>query len=631
MSRTGGVPEEPRPLGESAKVAYLPIVRPTSAAVAAKSSQPEAAEIAPLSERRPLALPERAPQRMVDVFLRYLEAEGATHVFGIPGGLLHPLMVAIEGSAALTLIVTKHEEGAAFMADGFARTTGKLAVCAGTSGPGATNLVTGVACAFADGVPMLVVTGQAASHSLGKGAAQETAREDIDIVEMFRPITKYSAMVTSASTFSHHLRRALRQALTGRRGPVHLNVPVDLWERGAEEDWFDPTTYRPETRAFDRLAVQRAAETLLAASYPVLLVGSGVAAAGAEEHLRVLAELLDARVATSPRAKGVFPEDHPLSLGIFGNAGHRDARETILGDHVDVLFTVGTSLGETSTFNWTPRLRPSHSLIQLDIDADRIGRNYPVNIPLVGDAQAILVELAYHIHRRVRDGVPSASRWKESPNLPRGHERYDAARQRTSEEVPLTPERWRVDLEEVLPDDAAVFSDIGGHMLFTLHHLCIRQGQRFFINLGFGSMGHGTVAPIGAALAMPGRPVFALVGDGCFAMNGMELITAADHDVPVIWIVECNNMHGITWHCSKLLNHGTAMRAAVYRRPLEVAALARAMGLHARVVDRPGQMQDAVSELLRMQAPGVIEVRVDPRVVPPLGERAKALAGFIEP
>ncbi len=629
MSRIGGVPEEPRLDEEGRKVAYLPIVRPAPGA-SAKAAVAESVGVTPLADRRPAAPPAPKSQRMVDVFLRYLEAEGATHVFGIPGGLLHPLMAAIEADPALTLVVTKHEEGAAFMADGFARTTGKLAVCAGTSGPGATNLVTGVACAFADGVPMLVVTGQAASYSLGKGAAQETAREDIDIVEMFRPITKYSAMVTGAGSFAHHLRRALRQALTGRRGPVHLNVPVDLWERGAEEDWFDPCTYRPETRAFDRLAVQRAAEALLAAHHPVLLVGSGVAAAGAQEHLRVLAELLPARVATSPRAKGIFPEDDPLSLGIFGNAGHRDARDTILGSEVDVLFTVGTSLGETSTFNWTSRLRPSGALIQLDIDADRIGRNYPVNIPLVGDAQAILVELAYHIHRRIRDGMRPGSRWKEAPPLDRGHTRYDAARERTSDDVPLTPERWRVDLEEVLPEDATIFSDIGAHMLFSMHHLCIRRGQRFFINLGFGAMGHGTVAPIGAAMAMPDCPIFALVGDGCFAMNGMELITAAEHNLAIIWIVESNNMHGITWHCSKLLSRGIPMRAAVYKRPLEVAALARAMGLHARVVDRPGQIQDAVRELVRMQGPGVIEVRVDPTVVPPLGERAKVLAGFIE-
>jgi acetolactate synthase I/II/III large subunit len=582
------------------------------------------------SDRPPTMALVDTPKRMVDVFLRYLKEEGVRHVFAIPGGLVYPFMAAVEADPSLTLVMPKHEEGGAFMADGYARTTGKLAVCAGTSGPGSTNLVTGVACAFADGVPMLVLTGQAASHALGKGAAQETPREGIDIVEMFRPITKYSAMVTTAESLAHHTRRALRLALTGRQGPVHLNVPVDLWEKAAKEDWFDPRTYRPESRAFDRQAVNVAADALLSAEFPVVLAGSGVACAGAEQHLRALVELLNARVATSPRAKGVFPEDHPLSLGVLGNAGHREARDTVLGDEVDVLFTVGASLSETSTFNWSPKLRPSGTLIQLDIDADRVGRNYPVDVALVGDAQAILIELVYHLHRRIRDGVFPASRWRERPDLTRGHRRYEDAASRTSDRAPITPQRWRVDLQEVLPDDAVIFSDIGGHMLFNVHDLCIGAGQRFIINMGFGSMGHGTIAPIGAAMANPGRPVFALVGDGCFAMNGLDLITAAEHDVPVIWIVENNNMHGITWHCSALLSAGKPMRAAVYRRPLEVAALARAMGLHARVVERPGQMQDAVLEAMRLGGPAVIEVRVDGSVVPPLGERAKSLAGFIE-
>jgi acetolactate synthase-1/2/3 large subunit len=569
-------------------------------------------------------------QRMVDVFLRYLEAEGVSHVFGIVGGLLYPLFASVEASESLTLVHVKHEEGAAFMADGFARATGRLAVCAGTSGPGATNMLTGVACAFSDGVPMLVVTGQAASHALGKGAAQEASREDIDIVDMFRPVTKYSAMVTSAETLPHHLRRALRLALTGRPGPVHLNVPVDLWEKASTEDWFDPKTYRPETRGFDRQAVQRAAEALLSAEYPVILAGSGVGVAGAQDHLRALVELLSARVATSPKAKGLFPEDHPQSLGILGNAGHREARDTILGEEVDVLFTVGASLSETSTFNWTPKFRPSKTLIQLDVDPDRIGRNYPVDVALVGDAQAILVELVYHIHRLVRDGGQPASRWEERAAPLCGPARYDDAASRTSESVPVTPPRWRADLQEVLPDDAVVFSDIGGHMLFNLHHLSIGRRQRFILNMGFGSMGHGTVAPIGAAMANPGRPVFALIGDGCFTMNGLDLITAVEHDVPVVWIVENNNMHGITWHCSKLLGGGKGLNTALARRPLEIAAMARAMGLHARVVERPGQMQDAVREALRLGGPCLIEVRVDGDVSPPLGERAKSLAGFIE-
>ncbi len=569
-------------------------------------------------------------RRTVDVFLEYLKAEGVEVVFGIPGGLLYPFFASIEADRDISLITTKHEEGAAFMADGYARAKNRLAVCAGTSGPGATNLLTGVACAFADGVPMLVLTGQAASHALGKGAAQETTREDIDIVEMFRPVTKYSAMVTTAASMAHHLRRALRNALTGRPGPVHLNVPVDIWEKPLEEEWFDPRTYRSETRNFDRVAVQKAGDMLLSAKNPVILAGSGVGIAGAAEHLKALADLLPARVATTPRAKGIFPEDDAYSLGVLGVAGHRDARETIFGDDVDVLFTVGASLNETSTMNWSPKLVPSRALIQLDIDADKLGRNYPVDLALQGDAQSILVELVYHLHRRIREGELPASRWEQYPPLVRGNARYEDAAQRISESTPITPQRCRADLEEVMPDNAVIFSDIGGHMLFNIHHLCIKKNQKFFINLGFGSMGHGTIAPIGAALAEPGRPVFAIIGDGCFTMNGMDLITAAEHDVSVIWIVENNNMHGITWHCSKLLNKGQGLEAARYRRPVEIAALARAMGLHARVVERPGQLQDAVREALRLGGPAVIEVRVDGTVPPPMGERARSLAGFIE-
>ncbi len=574
------------------------------------------------------APPPRATPRAIDVFLRYLKAEGVSVIFGIPGGLLHPFFEVIEADPDLELIVTKHEEGAAFMADGYARLSRRLSVCGGTSGPGATNMITGVACAFADGVPMLVVTGQVASHMFGKGAAQETSREDMDIVAMFRPVTKYSAMVTSPESMAQHLRRALRQALSGRPGPVHLNVPVDLWERPLAEAWFDPKTYRPDTRTFDRTAVALAATHLMNAKRPVLFAGAGVGIAGAEQHLRAVAELLPARVATTPRGKGLFPEDHALSLGVMGFAGHAAAREVLLGPSPDVLLTVGTSLNETATLNWTPELRKNRIFMQLDIDSDRIGRNYPVDIALVGDAQTVLVELLYHMHRLMREGARPASTWNEEPQGPRV---FSQPELRDSDQVPLTPQRWRKDLEEVLPDDAILFSDIGGHMLSNIHYLTIKERQKFVLNLGFGSMGHGTAAPIGAALAERGRRVFAIIGDACFTMNGMELVTAAEYGVPVIWIVENNNMHGITWHGSKLVGSRVPLASVRYKRPLEVAAIARAMGLAAFVVDRPGQMQVAVREALAQSGPSLIEVRVDGNIAPPLGDRAKSIAGFVEP
>lgn len=570
---------------------------------------------------------EPATTLAVEVFLRYLKGEGIRAVFGVPGGLLHPFFEAVEFSDDFDLIVSKHEEGAAFMADGYARTAGQMAVCAGTSGPGSTNLLTGVACAFADGVPLLVITGQAPSQALGRGAAQETNREDIDIVSMFAPVTKYSAMVTSEGTLAHHLRRALRRALSGRHGPVHLNVPVDLWRKPIDERWFDPSTYRPPTQIFDRGAVQRASVALQQAKRPVILAGSGVVSSGAEDHLRTLAEMLPARVATTPRAKGTFPEDHELSMGVLGFAGHNAARDTILSDDIDVLMTVGASLNETTTYNWNPKLLPSQSLIQLDIDSDRVGRNYPVDVPLVGDAQTILVELIYHLHRLIREGRMPCAEWDKAPSLPRGEERYLNPNLRLSEEYPLTPQRWRWELDSVLPDDAVIYSDIGGHMLFNIHHLCIKEGQDFVLNLGFGSMGHGTCAPLGSALAEPNRPVIAIVGDGCFTMHGMEFLTAYNFGIPVLWLVENNQGHGITYHGSKQVS-GRPMTSIRYRQRLDIAAIARAMGLPAAIVEQPGQLQGAVQEFLAMKVPAVIEIRVDPTIPPPLGDRAKTIAGF---
>jgi acetolactate synthase-1/2/3 large subunit len=289
---------------------------------------------------------------------------------------------------------------------------------------------------------------------------------------------------------------------------------------------------------------------------------------------------------------------------------------------------VGTSLNETATLNWTPELRKNRIFMQLDIDSDRIGRNYPVDIALVGDAQTVLVELVYHMHRLMREAARPASTWAAEPPVPRV---FSSPELRDSDRVPLTPQRWRRDLEEVLPADAIIFSDIGGHMLSNIHYLTIKERQKFVLNLGFGSMGHGTAAPIGAALAEKGRRVFAIIGDACFTMNGMELVTAAEYGVPVIWIVENNNMHGITWHGSKLVGSRVPLASVRYKRPLEVAAIARAMGLAAWVVDSPGEMQNAVTEALRQTGPSLIEVRVDPSIAPPLGDRAKSIAGFVEP
>lgn len=568
--------------------------------------------------------------RVIDLFATYLKLLNIQYVFGVPGGLLHPFFDRMEKDDFFQLIVTKHEEGAAFMADGYARVSRQMAVCAGVSGPGATNMMTGVAVAYTDGVPLLVITGQAISRFMGKGAAQETSPEDIDMVTMYKPITKYSVMVTQPETFSHHLRRAIRLARSGRPGPVHLNIPVDLWMKEVsardETAWSEASQFCPRIPVYNTSHAMKAMAALSSAVKPVFLVGSGIADEQAQSRLIELAQLLNAPVATTPRAKGIFPEDHPLSLGVLGFAGHQSARSLIIEDResIDVLFVIGASLNETTTFNWHPGLKPpQRTLIQCDIDPDRLGRNYPVDIPLLGDGALYLEAIQEQLKATRLGSAHRTTAWTS-----RSLTFDDDEGQRDANQRPLLPQRWRKDLQEVLPDNAMIFSDIGGHMLFNIHHLMIKRGQKFVLNLGFGSMGHGTVAPIGAALACPDRAVIAIIGDACFTMNGTEFLTAVEYDIPVIWILENNQMHGITWHGSKVVSEGVPLECIRYRKPLDIMGIANGMGVQTWQVSEPGAIQQSFLEALATKKPALIEVKVDESIPPPLADRAKTIAGF---
>ncbi|MFE5947488.1 thiamine pyrophosphate-binding protein [Streptomyces sp. NPDC056480] len=564
-----------------------------------------------------------SPELLVDVVSLLLKSQGITTIFGIPGGLIHPFFDRIEQDEDFSLIVARHEGGAAFMADGFARAAGTMAVAAATSGPGATNLLTGVAAAHVDGVPMLVITGQAPSHTLGKGAAQETAREDIDIVGMFAPVTKYSAMVSSPGQFALHFRRAITLALSGRPGPVHLNVPVDFWQQPAGAALPRPLPIEP-AHPVDLAAVQRAAAMLDRAERPVLLAGAGASSFGARQLLEDIAALLGAPTATTPRGKGIFPEDHPLSLGVCGLAGSAAAQRELLDQSPDVLFIIGASMNETTTFNWHPGLGRNRHIIQLDIDPARIGRSYPADIALVGDAEATLAELIKYLNgnaKTSRRSTPPPSR--HAPQL-----QEPAPGRSVTEPGRINPVSWRDELNDALPSNSIVFSDIGGHMLFNIQHLRIRGDQRFIINMGFGSMGHGTVAPIGAAVGCPDRPVIAIVGDACFTMNGMDLLTAREHDISAVWIVENNQSHGISYHGSRMVNGGRAMQCIINDKELGISAIARGMGIPAWEIRSPGELTDALHQAISVHGPAVIEVHVDPEVSPPLAERAKTVAGF---
>jgi len=558
----------------------------------------------------------------IQLLLKYLEAEKVEYIFGIPGGPLMPLYEAMFDSGRVRHILAKHEEGAAFMADGYARVRGGLGVCCATTGPGATNALTGVACAYMDSVPILLLTAQVALNAFGKGAAQESSFYGVDVVELYKPVTKASLMLLSGEKMSETARFVLRTALSGRPGPVHLSLPADLVKKNVPLDLVPPSRYRASLENFDRGAVKEACRLLAAAKRPAILCGHGVYMSRAWPELKRLAERLGAPVATTPKGKGLFPEDHLLSLGVFGFAGSPQADAVMLSGDTDVLLTVGTSLGE---------LRPTQALIQIDVDPREIGKNYPAELGVVGDAKTVLNEMLFQLDRdqRWKEGDASAARAERVKAIKAAHPRTVRSEGFDDLSTPLKPQRLMRELREAAPANAIYFVDIGNVMAWALHFFPVYEPGTFHINLGLASMGHAVAAAIGGKLAAPDRPVIALVGDAAFAMNGMEVHAAVEFNVPVIWIVMNNGGHGMVCHGERLQFKGK-FQTGKFRVPLDIAALAEAMGALGLKVEKPGELAGALATALRSGRPTVIDVRTDPDEMPPLAMRIETLDRFFE-
>lgn len=560
-----------------------------------------------------------------------LKREGVGAAFGIPGGPVTPLFDALHGDTQLRIIGARHEAGAAFMACGYARLGARPGVCVLTTGPGTTNAVTGIAAAKADSLPVLALTAQVPGAAFGKGSLQDSTYDRADTVAMLRPVTKLSAMVTHPEAAGTMLRQALRVALSGRPGPVHLNLPTDLMRRTTAQPLQRPSEYRCDSRVFDREAVKRAAALLLAAERPAILAGHGINLAGARAELLELAELLSIPVATTPKGKGAFPEEHPLALRVFGLASSPRAEGWLLGG-VDTLLVLGSGLHENSTQGWEERLKPSRALIQQDIDPANIGRNYPVTQALVGDARVTLRELIFELKRRLRIGEhpccgdPGAfHQWKE------GAPAVLAPRSLGSAAVPLKPQRVMAELDEALPEDAAVFIDVGNHTLWALHYLTATGKNDFVHNWGeFAAMGYGLAGSIGGKLAAPHRAVVAVAGDGGFAMAGMEISTAVTHGVPVVWVIFNDARLNAVYHGQRLQYQGRTTAAEFAR--MDVAAVAKALGAWSQRVERPGELAAGLREALGTGRPAVLDVWIDAEEVPPIQSRIKSLdklfAGF---
>ncbi|MCI5208434.1 MAG: thiamine pyrophosphate-binding protein, partial [Candidatus Electrothrix sp. ATG2] len=329
-----------------------------------------------------------------EMVVELLGRAGVKYMFGVPGAAIEDLNTALyHNRHGILPIVTKHEEGAAFMADGYARVSGQLGVCFATSGPGATNLINGLVSAYADQISVLALTGQVPTSVFGRGAIQESGSEGIDLTHIFSNFTKYSSMLVSECRAQYTLQKAIRLALSAPEGPVHINMPADIMRRPVELNERDISPNPGKASLFDADKADRAVELLTHARRPAIIAGWGVYLSRALPELLELSELLQIPVATSPKAKGVFPESHELSLGVLGFAGTPLAKEYLIDNDVDVLLAVGTSFSEMMTNGWDDHLQPSEHLIHLDVDVEKIGKNYQVSHHMLGDPKMNLKKI----------------------------------------------------------------------------------------------------------------------------------------------------------------------------------------------------------------------------------------------
>jgi acetolactate synthase-1/2/3 large subunit len=544
---------------------------------------------------RSLRLP--AAEALLDI----LESEGVRFVFGVPGGPLTGLFEAMADRRRIRLVLAKHEGGAAFMAASYARVSGKLAVCCGTSGPGATNALTGVASAQADSLPVLFLSGQVSTGVFGKGAIQESSAFGIDLVQLFKPVTKLSAMLPSVDRIPDTIRAAIRTAMTGRPGAVHINMPADMLRHPVRHHSLQPEQYRVSAHPIDLDAIERAAHLLATAKRPYLLAGHGVALARASEALLDLARAFQIPVATSPKGKGVFPENHPLSLGVLGFGGHELAERYLRSPDLDLLLVIGSSLNEFVTDAWTLPLGASGALVQIDVDPGVIGRNFPVTVGVVGHAHPALRELterAARIHAEALRAMPPSSHARVPVDplreLKRQTPRYMAAESLESESSPLKPQRVIRELRAAMPDDALLFVDNGNSILWGTHYFEVRRPNTYFIDLGLASMGSAVAGVVGGALAAPGKRAVALVGDGAFAMNGFEVHTAVELRLPVVWVVLDNGGHGMV-HQGDTLMKGRDLGVSLYGTPIDAAAMARSVGARGVRARTPAEFRAAIT------------------------------------
>ena len=541
-----------------------------------------------------------------EVMVKCLEEEGVSVIFGYPGGAILPFYDVLRDTKDIRHILTAHEQGAAHAADGYARASGKVGVCCATSGPGATNLVTGLANAFLDSVPVVAITGQVKSSMIGHDAFQE-----VDITGITMPITKQNFLVTRPEELEQTMRLAFLIARSGRPGPVLVDVANDVQTAMVDYEP-SPRKEMPITMPSEDV-IGKAIDALNGARHPVMLVGGGVAISHTEKEVRDLCKKLDIPAASTLMGLGCIDAYEPEFIGMSGLHGHIRANRALA--MADVILALGTRFNDRVTGN--REMYSAHkTIIHIDIDPAELNKNIHSAISMAGDMHGIL--------QKLDEGVKAhdlSSWWKQILSWPGPDKDYG----------PNSTPRFMEALNPILKGKGyIVTTDVGQHQMFAAQHLKLEYPREMITSGGLGTMGFGLPAAMGAKLARPDTKVISISGDGGFKMTGSELFTLASNNIPVVAIVFNNSGLGMIRQLQIANYHGRFM-ASNLPGYVDFVKYAEAFGLTGEHVSTPEELAAAVERALPMDHTHVIEVAMDPRdMVAPMVAAGKGISEFVE-
>lgn len=539
--------------------------------------------------------------------IELLKAEQVRHIFGIVGSTFLDVLDVLYDDKSVEYINVRHEQGAAFMADGMARVTGRPAVCLVTSGPGATNLLTGIAAAYVAHSPVVAISGGPAFGHYYKDAFQE-----LDLINMFKPVTKASLQVNKPERLPEMLHYAMRTAMTGRKGPVFLDIPRDVMNNHVlQTDIGQPGTYRPDHPQLPHPETIREALTILQqAERPLMLVGGGVTWAQASDLAVRLSEQYALPMITAYGRNDAVPNAHPHYIGPLGRAGSPEAAAACR--RADVLLVVGSRLGNFTTYYDQRYIQPGTRLIQIDIDSRDIGRTYPVALGVQADAGEALRALLEGLSQV---SVPATrAAWLQEAKDLRGQRQTRLQNEANLNTMPLKPQRVYVELRRVLPPDTIVTLDAGAAPAYGYDRLQFAQPRTFLTPLDLGGLGFAFPVALGAKLGRPNAPVLAIHGDGGFLMNSQELETAVRHQINAVTLVMNNNCWGSEKAYQKHFYNERYVGADIGNpRYDQYAELFGAKGYY---VEHADQIGDAMRAALQCGKPAIVEVPIDPDEFP---------------